>query len=178
MKTSELKKMLTTRLANELSDLADHNQIKEALKLVDGKSFTTKALEKVLNPIGYDFYVHAGMYHAKKKVATEGYSSHLLGYNSNPVVQVDKFDDFDSWAFAGSIGRAEQCKYWLEPENFKTLLQAYNKLEKGYKLLKDAVMEIEGNHLGAFHVPITYEARKSIGLSSKAYSNIQYNRED
>jgi len=173
MKSSELKKLLNETLAQNKSDYNDFSLIREALKSIDGQSFTTKRLEKALNPIGFNFRIHCGMYYVSREKDDKRYNDHLVGYQTNPVINAEKVADFDSWANAGALSRVNQCEYWLEENNFKELLAVYTKLEKAYKSVKDALNEIEGNKMGSFHVPVHYDLLRIAGIEPSVASEIR-----
>lgn len=171
MKAKELKEMLENCLAQNKADLAEHELLKKHLADFDGRPFN-KYMEKKL-PAGWKINIRNSS--VSVDTLTEE-RKHYIGHTNSGGLNLAKLNETNSPNGIGAKERINKCEYWLEIRNFQELLNAYNKLEKAYKLMYTAVKEIDGNKFGSFEVPVFYDVLRLIGFKSSLFSDIVYDK--
>jgi len=92
------------------------------------------------------------MYHLDK-----GGKSHLIGYNSDPYISVDKFEKFDACHGIAARERIEQNTALLNDEKrFSELVNLITTAHNHYEGLRQSIKDIENNNFDAFHFPAHY----------------------
>lgn len=166
-----IREILTSLLERNKQDLQIHDLIKQAIKKHDGKKITAR-IEKDL-PEGFKYVVRAGMLHVHDKSDR----SHLIAYDTNPVFDSVKFDEFDSWSFSGSKGRIAQLEGILNnPSKLEKMETVFTLLKGTFENFCGMVKEIEGSELEVYHNPAYYELLQWCGVPYKLVSDIKYNK--
>lgn len=146
-----LRELIESDIAREERAVKEHETILAMLtdvngKDINGRTFTPKRLN------GFAFEIKASsMYHIK------GEFSHLIGYNSSPVVDIAAFERYDSCHAQAARERIAQNKALLSPEKFNEVITLLTTFEATYIKLKEQFKALESAKVEAYHFPIFYE---------------------
>ena len=170
MKTKDIKKAILKDIETDNKRFAEYLKIREILELLEGKEINGRTLNETrLN--GFKFSVKYQMFHIN------GTFDHLIGYSSNPEINLSNFDKYDGCNGYAAKERAEQNAELLKPENFKILVKHFSTMQKQYEALKQSVKQLDSLKLDAYHFPAHYSVMSLIqpneGESDKA-SHITY----
>jgi hypothetical protein len=169
MKT--IKAILLEDLATNKADLADHETIKAALLPANGKALNGR-LQRLL-PDGFKLEDRAGMTHVRSPRG----NSHLIGYHSHAILEVDKLDNFDSWAFNGANSRISQIEGFLNnPEKMKQLTSMFMKVKKAWAAFCKVANELEYSKMDAFNNPAYYDLLRNFNVPYRIISDIRFNK--
>lgn len=165
MKTTVLE-LIKNQISQENDYIREHEQIKAILKPLEGKTINGVTLSKkrlstfdVDNGYTYKLVVKYGMFHI------EGKYSHLIGYDSEPVIHVNKVGDISRGFeyFDGCHGSAAQERIkQLESINIDMLVNIFSQIKDNFDNICTLFGDIERNHLGSFYNPIYYNLLRSI----------------
>jgi len=157
---NQITKIENVIINREDRSIAEHNKIAKILAMYDGKPIDHRTLSnKRLE--GLTLEIKFGMFNIK------GEFSHLIGYNSNPFINAEKFKDFDACYNSAAIERVNKIKA-IDRDKVN---KAYAKIKKHYEGLKAAFGEIEDNNLGSFHYSPHYEILEYIQKDDKSSRN-------
>lgn len=166
-----IKAILNEQLATNKADLLDHETIKAALINCNGKPLNGH-LQKFL-PEGFKLEVRAGMMH----VRSPRNNQHLIGYFSNPFLEVDKLENFDSWACNGAKGRISQLEGFLNnPDKLKQLTSMFMKTKKAWESFCKVANELEYSKVESYNNPAYYDLLKNFGVPYRIISDIRFNK--
>ena len=171
-----LFEMLTKKLEIETADLKEHNKLKAILLPLHGKPLVNRTFKKL--PEIYTINNRAGMCHIETEINGKK-RSHLIGYfnSGDGCLNADKFDDFDSCYYAGSIGRINQIKNLLGPQSFNKLFEIFNRLQKAMGELRNVSIELEGGHFESYDNPCYYQLLSMCGAGSQLLQDLKYGNE-
>lgn len=169
MKT--IKAILSEQLATNKADLLDHETIKQSLITCNGKPLNGR-LQRYL-PEGFKLEERAGMMH----VRSPRNNSHLIGYFSHAILEIDKLDNFDSWAVSGAKGRISQLEGFLNnPEKLKQLTSMFMKVKKAWAAFCKVSNELEYSKMDSYNNPAYYDLLKNFGVPYRIISDIRFNK--
>lgn len=99
-----------------------------------------------------------GMFHL---VNTETKFSHLIAYNSNPVIQSEKFVSYDGCYGYAALERIKACKFILD-NLLESYLNQINEMEENWnKFYKTQQALKEDKNLGWYTNPIYHSVMKN-----------------
>lgn len=160
MKT-QIEQLIKDQINQENDYIREHEQIKSILIPLAGQPITGRVLNKKRlssfdNDNGYtfNFVFKYGMFHI------EGKYSHLIGYESEPIIAIDKNDNsrgfnyFDACYGSAARERIEQLKK-LDVDKFVSILEQIN---ISFENICTMFGDLERNHLGSFYNPVYYSA--------------------
>lgn len=144
MKKSEFKSVIDSYIISEQESISEHNAIKEMLKPLEGKQFNHRTFsEKNLN--GFKFESKYGMFHIKGKKF-----EHLIGYDSDECVSVEKFEKYDACCGSAAENRIKQ----IENTDFEKAFKIFNDIDKHFNLLRKLFGDLEREKLESFLFPL------------------------
>jgi len=165
MKTTILK-LIDEQISQECDYIREHEQIKDILKPLEGQIISGRVLNKkrlsafdVDNGYTFEFYSKYGMFHIKGKY------EHLIGYDSEPVIIIDKTDGVSRGFsyFDGCHGSAAQARInQLKNINVDKLVSIFGQIKDNFDNLCTLFGDVERNNLGSFHNPIYYNILRAI----------------
>jgi hypothetical protein len=163
MKKSTFLKIVTAQIETEKSYILEHEEIKEILKPLEGEVFTHKILN-VKRLKNLRFSQEYGMY------CIIGKYSHLVGYNTNPIINIENFEKFDACHGYAAAERIEKLNTMNKDEFFKL----FNEIEKTFKKLRLLFGAVETEKFGAYHNPIYYSVINTMfeDVSDQQFKNI------
>lgn len=171
MKT--IKAILQEHLATNKADLLEHDSIKTALSSQDGKPFN-KHLNKHL-PEGYSIKIEYSLCH----VVSPSGNNHLLGWMSNPFLDLSKLDNTNSAYCNGSKSRISQIEGFLNnPDKLKQLTSMFMKVKKAWTAFKVVANEIEASKMEAYFNPAYYDLLRNFEVPYRIISDIRFNKID
>lgn len=168
-KSLNVKSILIRKLEENKRDLAEYEEIKAALSSQDGKPIN----KRLKLPPNYELEYKYGMFHLKNTITD---NSHLIGYGSNPCVNMAKLSDFDSWACSGAKSRISQIEGILNSDRLEEMSKLFKKLEKTFKEFCSLVTELESGKFESYYNPGYYEILRTIGIPTELISDIKYNK--
>lgn len=163
MKKSTFLKIVTAQIETEKSYILEHEEIKEILKPLEGETFTHKNLN-VKRLKNLRFSQEYGMYYIIGKY------SHLVGYNTNPIINIENFEKFDACHGSAAIERIEKLNSMDKEKFFKI----FNEIEKTFKKLRLLFGSVETEKFGSYHNPIYYNVINTMfeDVSDQQFKNI------
>ncbi len=169
-----IKAAILQDIQEDIENIKSHDAVIEILKQAEGKPINGRSLpDKKLN--GYKMRTLAGMFHLDK----DG-KSHLIGYNSDPFVSLDKFENFDACHGSAAKERIEQNNALLNDERrFSDLVNLIESANEHYEGLKQDIKDIQLCKFDAYHFPAHYDVMKLIQPNEEEsrkidISNLQY----
>ena len=146
-----IERLIKEGISQEEDYIREHNLISDILRPLDGKPINGRTLnDKRLN--GLEFRSEYSMYYINGKY------SHLIGYNTDPVVKADKFEDFDICHGSAAKERIEQ----LQNINVDLLVSVFSEIQEHFEKLRVLFGDIERKHIGSFYNPIYYDILRAI----------------
>lgn len=173
MKINDVKTIISEYIQEENEAIAEHNAISEILKKYEGKTISKRIFNnKTLG--NFKFLNESGMFHIK------GIYSHLIGYNNNPVVSIEKFEDYDNCYGGAAKGRINQ----LQNIDVEKLTKLFSEIENNFNNLRILFGNIEKQNFGSYHNPVYYnllrfifdEDKEKTGYSKIKLSDFYYIR--
>ncbi len=152
-----IKAAILQDIQEDIESIKSHDAVKEILKQAEGKPINGRSLpEKKLN--GYKMRTLAGMFHLDK-----GGKSHLIGYNSDPFVNLENFERFDACHGSAAKERIEQNNALLNDEKrLSELVKLITLAHTHYEGLKQTIKDIESKDFDAYHFPAHYDVMRLI----------------
>lgn len=168
-----IEELIKTGIEENQKLVKEHNEVKEILKDLDGKPINGRTLNKKRLK-GFGFVSEYGMYNIV------GEERHLIGYSTNPYINVEKFEDFDTRNGKAAEERINQLKN-MDVEKLKEIT---NKIENSFNELRFLFGDLEKEKLGSYHNPIYYDILRNIhnnkerngGISLSDFHSILKNR--
>jgi hypothetical protein len=148
----KLQKIIQDAIVQEESYVMEHNEVLEILKPLNGMALNGRTLNQKRLGEKFRFVYQYGMFHI------EGKNSHLIGYDSTPTIDVEKFKEWDACNGSAALNRIEQ----LKNINVETAAKVFGAIEKHYELLKFLFGELEREKLGSYHFPAYYDVLRAI----------------
>lgn len=165
MKTT-IEKLIQDQISQELDYIREHEQIKAILKPLEGQPINGRTLNKkrlscfdIDNGYTFSFVFKYGMFHI------EGKYSHLIGYDSEPIIYINKADDISrgfSYFDACHGSAAQERINQLKNINVDLLAEIFGGIKDNFDNLCILFGDIERNHLGSFYNPIYYNILRAI----------------
>lgn len=163
MKKSTFLKIVKDQIELEKSYILEHEEIKEILKPLEGETFTHKNLNaKRLKNL--QFIQEYGMHYIKGKY------SHLIGYNTNPIINIENFEKLDACHGSAAVERIKRLQTMDKEKFFKM----FNEIEKTFKKLRFLFGAVETEKFGSYHNPIYYNVINTMfeDVNDQQFKNI------
>ena len=155
----EVNKIIKEYIEREEREIKEHNEIKGILVEFEGKPINRVTFnEKRLK--GYKLKVKHGMFHIK------GEFNHLIGFDSSPFVNSEKFEDWDACNGSAAQERIERIK----SADMEKVLKIFGQIKRNYDALCKAFGDVEREDLGSFYFPVYYEILRAIQGEPDNYS--------
>ena len=150
MKT-KIEKLRAKQIEKERDYIKEHEQIAGILvsvdgKTIDGRTFNAKKLGV------FKFSKKYGMFYIT------GQFEHLIGYDTEPIVNAVQFEDYDSCYGSAAKGRIQQ----LENMDTEKLADIIGEIENKFNGLRVLFGELENAKLGSYHNPIYYNILRMV----------------
>ena len=155
MKT--IKQLVAEYVAQAQLEIKEHEAIYQLLlevndKPIDGRTFNKKRLGDFKLERDYN------MFHIIGK-----HGRHLIGYNSNPFVDAEKFKEFDACYGMANSKRIEQ----LQTMDIERLQDIQNNIANSFNNIIDQFRNMEKEHFDSYHNPIYYQMLQEIHNDEK-----------
>jgi len=124
MTKQELVQRYQLQIDRETIGYNEYLILLEWVKKNEGKPIT----KRLKLPENFTFDFNYGMFHL---VNTETKSSHLIGYNSNPVIDSKKFVDYDACYGYAALERINHSKLIIDTQ-IDSLLEQINVMEENW----------------------------------------------
>jgi hypothetical protein len=154
MTKQELRSRYNSYISHETIGNDEYNILLEWMKLNDGKAIN----KRLKLPENFKLDFSYGMFHM---VNTNTQFSHLIGYNSNPVIDSKKFVDYDACYGYAALERIEKCKFILANQ-IDLLLNQYNEMQENWNNFYTTQQAMHNDkNLGWVNNPIYHNLMKS-----------------
>lgn len=161
-----IKKIIEESINKEMDYIREHNQITAILKPLEGLSISGRILNKkrlsafeIDNGYPFTFYLQYGMFYIKGKY------EHLIGYDSEPIIYLDKIDGvtrgfkyFDACHGSAAQNRIKQ----LTSIDIDKAVEIFSRIKENFENLRALFGDVERLNLGSFENPAYYSILRSI----------------
>lgn len=150
MKT-RIEKLRAEQIEKERGYIKEHEQIAGILvsvdgKTIDGRTFNAKKLGT------FKFSKKYGMFYIT------GQFEHLIGYDTEPIVNAAQFEDWDNCHGSAAKDRIEQ----IENMDIDKLAGIISEIEDKFNGLRELFGDLERAKMGSYHNPIYHNILRMV----------------
>lgn len=147
MKT--IQELIAARISEEQADYAEHTEVLEILKAVEGKPLNRRTFTAKRLGDKFKFEMECRMFYI---AGPRG--KHLIGYDSSECVSTKAFvENYDTAHGSAALKRIDR----LSNLNVERLQEIITKIEEHFTGLRKLFGDIEREKFGSFENPIYYE---------------------
>ena len=163
MKKSDIIRIIKSNMLREMEGINEHQAIIQYLTQHEGKTINGNIFKKL--PEGMKFVAQYGMFYIK--FAKSG-NEHLIGYNSNPVINIGTHNTTGIAHFDCCYGNAAEVRnIWLtdlmdNPARFDKFCTLFINIYKSWEKLNGFISEAKDGEFSSYRNPVYYSIMNSI----------------